>query len=231
MQGSNPVYTVTKFLTVDACNLQQCTLALNLQIPKLFSLNPKTIFTFFVEKNNNAMVEETKNETSKTYRSKIILSRSKVFGPKPKLFGKGQKREIHKSENFFLAKPKVIRNNPKYFGPIARYGRKPMIAWKPMVVYGGPNYLHRPWGSTKPNTWGRTNPVAWGPPQLTNIETSGFDAPNVSDYLDDYEQGNLLKGFGFETPSVVPPTIDGLFPKFFTANMIFGIYLYRKINQ
>ena len=70
-----------------------------------------------------------------------------------------------------------------------------MIAWKPMVVYGGPNYLHRPWGPTKPNPWGRTNPVAWGPPQLTNIETSGFDAPNVSDYLDDYEQGNSLKGY------------------------------------
>ena len=69
-----------------------------------------------------------------------------------------------------------------------------MIAWKPMVVYGGPNYLHRPWGPAKPNSWGRTHPVAWGPPQQTNIETSGFDAPNDSDYLDDYEQGNFLKG-------------------------------------
>ena len=69
-----------------------------------------------------------------------------------------------------------------------------MIAWKPMVVYGGPNYLHRPWGPAKPNLWGRTHPVAWGPPQQTNIETSGFDAPNDSDYGDDYEQGNLLEG-------------------------------------
>jgi hypothetical protein len=76
-----------------------------------------------------------------------------------------------------------------------------MIAWKPMVVYGGPNHLHRPWGPpnperwglTKPNPWGRTNPVAWGPPQPTNIETSAFDAPDISDYADDYEQGNLLK--------------------------------------
>ena len=188
------------------------------------SLNPKTIFTFFVEKNNNAMVEETKNETSKTYRSKIILSRSKVFGPKPKLFGKGQKRKIHNSENFFSAKPKIIRNKLKYFGPIARYGRKPMIAWKPMVVYGGPNYLHRPWGPPKPRPWGKpypgpwgkpqktllgeilkkNNPVAWGPPQPKNLD--------MSENLDDYEQGNLLKGFGFETPSVVPPTMDGLFP-------------------
>ena len=69
-----------------------------------------------------------------------------------------------------------------------------MIAWKPMVVYGGPNYLHRPWGPAKPNLWGQTHPVAWGPPQQTNIETSGFDAPNDSDYGDDYEQGNLLEG-------------------------------------
>ena len=38
------------------------------------------------------MVEETKNETSKTHRSKIILSQSKVFGPKPKLLGQGSKK-------------------------------------------------------------------------------------------------------------------------------------------
>ena len=69
-----------------------------------------------------------------------------------------------------------------------------MIAWKPMVVYGGPNYFHRPWGPPNPERWGPINPVAWGPPQLKNIETSGFDAPNVSDYLDDYEQGDLFKG-------------------------------------
>ena len=85
-----------------------------------------------------------------------------------------------------------------------------MIAWKPMVVYGGPNYPHRPWGPPKPRPWGKSysgpwgkpqnrllkkilkknNPVAWGPPQLKNFETS--DAPDMSDYLDDYEQGNLL---------------------------------------
>ena len=94
-----------------------------------------------------------------------------------------------------MAKSKIIRTDSKYFGPIVRRGRKPMIAWKPMVVYGGPNYLHRPWGPTKPNLWGRTHPVAWGPPQPTNIETSEFDAPNNSDYLDDYEEGNSLKGY------------------------------------
>ena len=64
-----------------------------------------------------------------------------------------------------------------------------MIVWKPMVVYGGPNYLHRPWGPTKPNPWGRTNPVAWGPPQPTSIETSTLDTPDISEYADDYEQG------------------------------------------
>ena len=32
--------------------------------------------------------------------------------------------------------------------------------------------------------------MAWGPPQPKNIETS--DAPDMSDYFDDYEQGNLL---------------------------------------
>ena len=92
-----------------------------------------------------------------------------------------------------------------------------MIAWKPMVVYGGPNYLHRPWGwgPPKPRPWGKpypgpwgkpqktllgdilkkNNPVAWGPPQPKNINTSAFDAPDMSDYLDDYEQGNSLKGY------------------------------------
>ena len=87
-----------------------------------------------------------------------------------------------------------------------------MIAWKPMVVYGGPNHLHRPWGPpkpgpwgpTKPNPWGRTNPVAdhekrYHSTQPKNIETSAFDTPDIgtpdmSDYLDDYEQGSLLKG-------------------------------------
>ena len=71
-----------------------------------------------------------------------------------------------------------------------------MIAWKPMVVYGGPNHLHQPWGPPMPGSWGKpkkNNPVAWGPPQPRNIETSAFDAPDMSDYLDDYEQGNLLK--------------------------------------
>ena len=92
-----------------------------------------------------------------------------------------------------MAKPNIIRTDWKYFGPIVRRVRKPMIAWKPMVVYGGPNYLHRPWGPAKPNLWGRTHPVAWGPPQQRNIDTSAFDAPDMSDYLDDYEQGNLSK--------------------------------------
>ena len=85
-----------------------------------------------------------------------------------------------------------------------------MIAWKPMVVYGGPNHLHRPWGPpkpgpwgpTKPNPWGRTNPVAdhekrYHSTQPKNIETSAFDTPDIdtpdmSDYEDDYEQGNSL---------------------------------------
>jgi len=80
------------------------------------------------------------------------------------------------------------RQKIKLRKPIVRRGRKPMIAWKPMVVYGGPNYLHRPWRPTKPNLWGQTHPVAWGPPQPTNIETSEFDAPNNSDYWDDYEE-------------------------------------------
>merc|ERR1712210_355079 len=92
--------------------------------------------------------------------------------------------------------------------PAVRRGRKPMIAWKPMVVYGGPNYLHRPWGQPKPRPWGKpysgpwgkpqktflekilkkNNAVAWGPPQPKSIDTSAFDAPDMSDYLDDYEQ-------------------------------------------
>merc|ERR1712106_226244 len=80
------------------------------------------------------------------------------------------------------------------------------MGWKPMVVYGGPNHLHRPWGPpkpgpwgpTKPNPWGRTNPVAdhekrYHSTQPKNIETSAFDTldidtPDMSDYLDDYEQ-------------------------------------------
>ena len=116
-----------------------------------------------------------------------------------------------------MAKPNIIRTDWKYFGPIVRRVRKPMIAWKPMVVYGGPNYLHRPWGQPKPRPWGKSYPgpwgkppkrrskrllekilkknnaVAWGPPQPKNIDTSAFDAPDMSDYLDDYEQGNLSK--------------------------------------
>ena len=94
-----------------------------------------------------------------------------------------------------------------------------MIAWKPMVVYGGPNHLHQPWGPPMPRPWGKpypgnrkkNNPVAWGPPQPKNIKTSAFDAPGMSVadhekryhstqpfdapdlYWDDYEQGNLSK--------------------------------------
>ena len=128
-----------------------------------------------------------------------------------------------------MAKPKIIKTDSKYFEPIVQRGRKPMIAWKPMVVYGGPNYPHRPWGPLKPRPWGKSysgpwgkpqkrlmakilkknNPVAWGkmlkksnilnknnavawsPPQPRNIDTSAFDTPDMSDYLDDYEQGNL----------------------------------------
>ena len=111
-----------------------------------------------------------------------------------------------------------------------------MIAWKPMVVYGGPNYLHRPWGQPKPRPWGKpypgpwgkpqktllgdilkkNNPVAWGPPQPKNIDTSAFDAPDMSDYLDDYEQGNLLKHTaGLDTIFVqiymdAPPGVPGV---------------------
>ena len=86
-----------------------------------------------------------------------------------------------------------------------------MIAWKPMVVYGGPHYLHQPWGRPMPRLGGKTypgsypgpwgkpqkrlkknNPVAWGPPQQRNDETSPFDAPDMSDFLDDYEQGKEI---------------------------------------
>ena len=139
------------------------------------------------------MVEKTKNEKSCSYRSKISLSQSTFFWVQT--FLARTKKKIQIVESLFFGQTQNCYERSKIFGPIGGHGRKPMIAWKPMVVYGGPNYLHRPWGSTKPNTWGRTNPVAWGPPQLTNIETSGFDAPNVLDYLDDYEQGNSLKGY------------------------------------
>ena len=82
------------------------------------------------------MVEETKNETSKTHRSKIILSQSNVFGPRPKLFGQGSKKAkfIVVKYIVLLAKPKIIRTNSKYFGPYSTTWKK---TYDCLETYGG----------------------------------------------------------------------------------------------